>query len=371
MARILIVDRDRMLCRVLGTALKRRGHECLVAHEGGAALQMVHSDSLDLIVLAVALPDMDGIEVCRRIRSTPQTAQLPVLMLTSLKMRLDREAGLRAGANAYISKPIVVKEAMGHVESLLRKPKTLDTTPILAFIGAKGGVGTTTISLNVGVCLALSGERTILLDHGSLDPTAAWTLGLEPKADLLNVATVKGPHYTAVDLQRCVLSHVSGLDYLAVRGREIRESESYRNAIKNTLRMLRGLYDIIIADVAVSAIGMRLRVLRHASSIIPVVEHDAVCLLQLQSLLSWLKDSDLLPLVPGIVLVQRYQGPALEPRQLVGEALGHEILSTIPSASTELHHANFAQQPLILASPTSPACYAITALAHRLAAQIR
>jgi two-component system, OmpR family, response regulator MprA len=117
--RILIVDDDRALRDALRRALALAGYEIVPAEGGQAALNEAVSSAPDAIVLDIGLPDIDGLEVCRRLRASGN--RVPVLMLTARDAVADRIDGLDAGADDYLVKPFDVGELQARLRALLRR----------------------------------------------------------------------------------------------------------------------------------------------------------------------------------------------------------------------------------------------------------
>src|SRR5215467_9974213 len=117
--RVLVVDDDSAVRRSLSTALGRDGYEVLAADGGAAALAEVAATSVDAIVLDVAMPEPNGLEVCRRIRARGDST--PILMLTARDLVDDRVAGLDAGADDYLAKPFALAELRARLRALLRR----------------------------------------------------------------------------------------------------------------------------------------------------------------------------------------------------------------------------------------------------------
>ena len=104
--RVLVVDDNFVNVKLLEELLKSASYEVATAMSGEAALEKVVQSRPDIVLLDVMMPDMDGYEVCRRIRQNEKTARVPVIMITALDKPGDREMGLAAGANDFLSKPI-------------------------------------------------------------------------------------------------------------------------------------------------------------------------------------------------------------------------------------------------------------------------
>jgi two-component system response regulator MprA len=117
--RVLVVDDDAAVRQSLATALGRDGYEVLVAEDGNAGLAHLVAGSVDAIVLDVAMPEPNGLEVCRRLRAGGD--RTPILMLTARGLVDDRVAGLDAGADDYLVKPFALAELRARLRALLRR----------------------------------------------------------------------------------------------------------------------------------------------------------------------------------------------------------------------------------------------------------
>ena len=119
MARLLLVEDDEAIAAPLARALVRDGHAVEAVSTGEAALDRFRHGGLDLVILDVGLPGIDGIEVCRQIRRT--APDLPVVMLTARSEELDTVLGLDAGADDYVTKPFRLAELLARVRANLRR----------------------------------------------------------------------------------------------------------------------------------------------------------------------------------------------------------------------------------------------------------
>ncbi len=124
--RILIADDEFAARTALATLLRREGFEVSEAGDGASALAQCASFPPDLILLDILMPGMSGIEVCRRVKATPETRLTPVVLITGLSAREDRIEGINAGADDFLSKPIDINELMARTRSLLRLKQFTD-----------------------------------------------------------------------------------------------------------------------------------------------------------------------------------------------------------------------------------------------------
>ena len=118
--RILVVDDTPLNVKLLEDVLTMKGYEVATAASGQEALDKIRSGSIDLVLLDVMMPGMNGYEVCRAIREDARTALLPVVMVTALDAKEERVKGLEAGADDFLSKPVNQPELLARVQSLLR-----------------------------------------------------------------------------------------------------------------------------------------------------------------------------------------------------------------------------------------------------------
>jgi DNA-binding response OmpR family regulator len=116
--RILLVDDERSLQKLLAYPLRKEGYEVVPALDGREALARLREGSFDLIVLDLMLPHVDGFEVCRQVRARSST---PIIMLTARTEEIDKVLGLELGADDYITKPFSVREFRSRVKAVLRR----------------------------------------------------------------------------------------------------------------------------------------------------------------------------------------------------------------------------------------------------------
>ena len=117
---ILLVDDEDAVRRLLAFPLEKDGYEVVQAADGEEALARFAEHDVDLVVLDIMLPRLDGLEVCKRLRST---SQVPIIMLTARDDELDKVIGLELGADDYITKPFSIREFRSRVRALLRRTR--------------------------------------------------------------------------------------------------------------------------------------------------------------------------------------------------------------------------------------------------------
>jgi DNA-binding response OmpR family regulator len=120
---VLVVEDEPDIRNLIAFHLAREGFRCRTAATGPEALWEVRSHRPDLVILDLMLPEMDGLEVCRRLRQERETAAVPIIMLTAKSDEVDRVLGLEMGADDYVAKPFSPKELVARVRAVLRRAR--------------------------------------------------------------------------------------------------------------------------------------------------------------------------------------------------------------------------------------------------------
>lgn len=120
--RVLVVDDEKSIRKVVEYALKEGGFEVLSAGRGDDALEIIEKEPIDLVVLDLMLPGLDGMEVCRRIRAT---RNVPIIMLSARDDEVDKVLGLEMGADDYVTKPFSPRELVSRVKANLRRARVV------------------------------------------------------------------------------------------------------------------------------------------------------------------------------------------------------------------------------------------------------
>jgi len=168
MACIYVVDDERDLTWSLEKSLSHEGHEVVAANDGLEALRLMHRRRPDLVVLDVVMPQMDGIEVCRHMRSDPVLSTVPILFLTVKEDLGDKVKGFEAGGDDYLTKPFDLRELKSRVKALLRRSRgerpfapTAAAPPIRLTVGS--------LSLDLRTFKVSAGDKTALLTPMEFD----------------------------------------------------------------------------------------------------------------------------------------------------------------------------------------------------------
>ncbi|MFK7800466.1 MAG: response regulator [Anaerolineae bacterium] len=236
MAHIFVVDDDEQLLRMVGLMLERGGHSATLVSNPIEALDMMREDVPDLAILDVMMPGMNGLELCRELRISKSTRNIPIVILTARGPIEDREEALEIGADTYLNKPVTSMELLDNVDSLLAKAaeSNADSEPeleaadieadigsvlepscqTLAMYGLSGGVGRTTLAVNLALRLqqTVSG-KVCLVDLTTSGGQAAMHLRLQPRHGW--GALLADEDVSSGDIAKQIIEHSSGLHLLA------------------------------------------------------------------------------------------------------------------------------------------------------------
>lgn len=290
--RILVVDDNLMTLDLVSRSLSRIGYEVITAENGTDALGLLDRVQPDLIILDVMMPEMDGYEVCRRLREKPSVAHLPVLMLTALDSLEEKVKGFEAGADDYMTKPFQPAELQARVRVLLRRMARATgemaqlTGKVIAVFSLRGGVGVSTVAVNLTTALAqIWGSPAALMDLSLIAGQSALMLNLSLRhtwGDLVEIPNEDIDHEL---LDELLLPHASGVHVLAAPRRP-EESELLSSAkVSQVIDMLSQRYHYVVLDLPHNFRETTLAGLDAADQIISVLAPELASVLAVSTML--------------------------------------------------------------------------------------
>jgi two-component system alkaline phosphatase synthesis response regulator PhoP len=132
---ILIVEDEKDIVKMLEYNLKKEGFKTLSVRNGEAAIEAAKSERPELVILDLMLPGMDGLEVCKTLKTDSKTSSIPIIMLTAKSQESDKVVGLELGADDYITKPFSPRELIARIKAVLRRGKEADKLPEALKVG--------------------------------------------------------------------------------------------------------------------------------------------------------------------------------------------------------------------------------------------
>lgn len=377
--KILIVEDDLESLKLIGLMLQSRGYQIVAAQNGLQALNKVATESPDLVILDVMMPGMDGYEVARRLRADPNTAAIPIIMLTARGQVTDKVAGFEAGADEYLIKPVHPAELVSRIESLLNRAARLGAVvrmpkgKSIGFLGCKGGVGTTTLAINLAIALVRGpalGKKVILMDAHTGSSTIALQMGLRPQKGLQSLAERELSGLTADSILAHAERHATGLLVLSgvpePHGLNRVLSPAHAEAI---VRSLEGAMDYVLVDMRTGLEEVNRALLRILHFVVVVVEPTRPGLLLAQGLLATLDMLEIGRHRQGVVIVNRAPTSMTPQKSVVEEFLAREIIGVIPPAPELAFQAAERGIPMVMMQAESLVAVQFQQLAQQLAAR--
>ena len=255
--KILAVDDNPVNLRVVTATLAHEGYLIETAASGPEALTKVKSFQPDLVILDIAMPDMDGYEVCRRLRSDLETTHLPVIMLTAHDTLDEKIKGFEAGADDFLVKPFQPAELNARIKVLTRRSipalpagdNTLQSKVISVF-SLKGGVGVSTIATNLAVALNEMWKKPVaLIDLAFVNGQSALMLNLPLRHTWSDLAKLPPDEMDGDLVQEAMLTHEGGLRILA-SPRNIGETEMIkREHVERVLESIMNRFEYLVLDL--------------------------------------------------------------------------------------------------------------------------
>lgn len=358
----LVIDDEPALTTIVGRFLERSGFNVHTATSGPEGLAKARSNSPDVIIVDVMMPEMNGYQVCQRLRGDPRTARATIVVLTARGQLVDKQMALQAGADAHAAKPFNGKTLVEEIQALLGK-KTKQAPPRgfqVTVVRLRDGAGATTLATNLGLCLAeeqgcLAVVADLVLKGGEVSDR----LGLPPTP-----AWVESPRLDADGLVEHLLRHRDGL-FVLPAPRSQTGDDVDPALVEQHLAQLQSWYDCVVVDTP-----------RDLGPLAPLLLHSS-------HLVLWLltpDPADLRTARASLAAMKKLGNPSLgiwpilnpldaEPqaaRRQVEEVLGAQLVATLPWSPELCAQAVASRQPVVLSAPDSPLSRTFRALARRI-----
>ncbi|MCB0100515.1 MAG: response regulator [Anaerolineales bacterium] len=364
--RILIVDDDVDTLRLVGLMLQRQGYQVIAASNGSQGLTKAFEERPNLILLDVMMPDMDGYEVTRRLRSNPATASIPILMFTAKTQLDDKVTGFEAGADDYLTKPTHPTELQTHIRALLSRVSTAAKTPeeletvikekhgyVIGVSSARSGAGVSTFASNLAAALYARDKADVIV--AELTPgqgTLALDLGLEENTKLSELLKSTPVEVTREKVLSSLVTHASGMRLLLASDNPLDMDLAARTENFNALVLrLATLARFVILDFGAGLPHSVQKMLPLCAERIVVLEGTVNSIHYTRQLLSAFEELKLEKKSVSVVVNNRIRSDMQIPWVQVQEKLGHSILSTIIPSPELFMQALRLQTPAILAQP--------------------
>ncbi|MCD4673061.1 MAG: response regulator [Anaerolineaceae bacterium] len=254
--RILAIDDNRVNLKVVSASLEKGGYKVGTAQSGPEALKIVNEFHPDLILLDINMPDMDGYEVCRRMRKMPDVAGTPIIMLTANDTLEEKIKGFEAGADDYLTKPFQPAELIARIGVLLRRAARVHqeqpttNSKFSAVFSLRGGVGVSVMAANLAAGYhQIWGQRVVLVDMVLNMGQSALMLNLPLRNTWADLASIPPDEIDEELVQNVLLKHESGLFVLAAPRTSVEGETVHIDSIRRVLDVLRAKFSYVILDL--------------------------------------------------------------------------------------------------------------------------
>lgn len=379
--KVLVVDPGPLSQAVLKEAFEAAGFEVVTTGSGVGALQVAVTARPQVVVLDLTLPDMDGLEVCRRLKESPLGA--PLVITTSRRgLGDDRLRSFSAGADEYIAKPFDPRELVNRAQSLLVTKADEVTVPtptkassgrLFAFFGAKGGTGTTSVCVNTAAALARATQgatKVVVTDLVLPIGQVASMVGIsEGGSQTIIDLSLRQPEEIDAKLVESHLVHLtqSRFEVLVGSPNPAKARAMNPGVVEPIFKALRSLADYTLVDVGGALSRISMPVLQMADRVVVVVAFSRAALQMTKVCLDFLTGEGIPP--RNLVIVLNRPGVSVVEdlnRSEIESFLDRPLAFAIPYEGNKFTAAANSGVPLVLKEPDATAAMVIGDLAQHL-----
>ncbi len=359
--KILIVDDDLETLRLVGLILERGGYQIAAASNGQQALTLAHSESPNLIILDVMMPEMDGYQVMKSIRQDPAISGIPVLMFTAKAGIEDKITGYETGVDDYLTKPIHPAELVAHVKAVLSRAaskikETQTDCMVMGFLAARGGLGVSTLVVNLAIALYNRTQKfTAAVETIPGYSSWAWELGHSDSEGLNKILTTAPEDITRNSVKNELILTSFGI-HLLMASPKLKDQETINNTpqYQAMLRELSEMSEYLLLDIGSPGNPNWRRILSTCNEAVIVVDPDPTTMRRTKALM---QEMETLGFGKSrkitAVAVNRARSDIQLTLPQMQEALGIPIALLMPPAPEMAYQAATRAVPLSLVQPES------------------
>jgi DNA-binding response OmpR family regulator len=363
---------------LLNLMLARLGYQAIVANDGKEALSLARKELPDLIVLDVMMPGLDGFEVARSLRRHPDTASIPILMLTAKTQIEDKVAGYDAGADIYLTKPIHPVDLYANIKTMLAKrhegvaipEKKSHTVGILA---SKGGLGVSTLAINLAI--AYFQKKDSMVIAAEMRPgQGSWSeeLKLTNPSGLGFLLRRETKDITEPNIEKQLVATSFGI-FLLLASHYTSDIVCMSALVQYEaiLQGLSALADLVVLDIGTNFHPAFNILVESCDEIVMVIEPQLITVRRTRMMIDELRERGIGGVKPlTVAMVNRAQSSMNLNVSQIEEILGHPLGLGFPHAAELANLAAERSTPMILLQPEGMIARQYNALADIIASHI-
>lgn len=374
-SQVLLIEPDAKTATFLSRAMGERGYEVTVSPSGKEGLIAAWRDQPDVIVLELELPDLDGLEVVKRLRKESRTERKTIIAMTQRSKPEETLAGLDVGLDYYVVKQADAVEVLLRLMARAAQPEVVHhgeperpLGTLIPFVSAKGGVGTTSVCLNVACHIARADteKSVVVVDLVLPIGNVAQITGVKTQTDIVSLTELEPMELSTHLLQR-ELPIAPSWGFTVVPGCKdpAQAARLQAQRLGPTIQTLRAAYDTVIIDVGRNLSRLAMLVLSQASSVAVVMSPDPTSAANTRAMLQYMQHEAILAerifVISNRALgVEDLTGPPLE------AIVGRPVDRGIPNLGKNFNLANNLHAPLHLRFPEDAAVDALRDIANGL-----
>ena len=380
MARILVIDDEPIIHKMISHALEKEKHQLDFASTGTEGVKKAKTTRPDLIITDVIMPDINGYEVTRLLRRDPLFAQIPILVLTAQTGLENKINSFEAGADDHLTKPFEPAELVVRLAALLRRaeisrvPETTikghDPARLIAVHSLRGGTGCSSLAVNLGVGLvSLWKMPTILLDLSMMAGQVALMLNGTLKRTWADISQFEAGLLDMDMLESIVGKHESGVSFIAAPTYPSDAETIKGDLLDASLQLLRNRYEYMVADLSHDFTDIVVHTLDIADVIVLTVAPDVASIRAAAAALDTYGKLNYPPEKIKLVLNSIFPKHGM-PKDKIEAALGIPVMVTVPYTSDRFVEAINYGQPIISSKPDEPIAGLLEDLAFYLSRDV-
>jgi pilus assembly protein CpaE len=357
--KILIVDDEYDTLRLVGLMLERQGYSIIAAENGQQAMQALRKEKPDLVLLDVMMPGIDGYEVAKRIREDDELGNIPIIMFTAKTQVEDKVTGLESGVDVYLTKPTQPRELFAQVKVLLTRAKKSITTPLpretprgymIGVMAAKGGVGVSTLAINLGISInRMTSQEVLVADFHPGRSDISWNLGYSTNKGLNHLLELEPTSLSLEIVENEITIHESGIQLLLA-------SQSPKQAVqmlevekfKKIAGLLPYLTRWVLVDLGSYLLPATQSLTKLCDQVLIIVEPTPTNVKQTKALIDDLASMGIGERRFQTVLVNRIRSSVQLNWKQVENDLGHKIANVFTPAPELAFQAAVSNMPMVI-----------------------